>query len=140
MMTRYLVAPVTALPPGGRLLVEAAGKKIILFNLEGDLFGLLNRCPHQGGELCHGTTLGLVEADPAEPGQMRYTREGEILRCPWHGWEFDIRTGLSRAEPQKLRTRSYLAGIMGQDSPVERPPATKVPVGTTDEDQIYVEV
>ncbi|WP_408735147.1 Rieske (2Fe-2S) protein [Roseomonas gilardii] len=49
-----MVAPVTALPPGGRLLVGAAGKKIILFNLGGDLFGLLNRCPHQGANCAMG--------------------------------------------------------------------------------------
>jgi nitrite reductase/ring-hydroxylating ferredoxin subunit len=104
-MARHVVAPAADVPPGGRLLAEVAGKKIAIFNLGGAFFGLLNRCPHQGGELCRGTTSGLVEA--AAPGDYRYTRPGEILRCPWHGWEFDIRTGLSRAEPDRIRTRAY---------------------------------
>ncbi len=58
-MARHFVAPLSALPPGGRLLVAAGGRAIVLFNLAGDLFGLLNRCPHQGGPLCHGTPIGL---------------------------------------------------------------------------------
>ncbi|UFN47517.1 Rieske (2Fe-2S) protein [Roseomonas sp. OT10] len=138
-MARHPVAPASALPPGGRLLVEAAGKKIVLFNLRGELFGLLNRCPHQGGELCQGTAIGLVEADPARPGAMRYTREGEILRCPWHGWEFDIRTGLSRAEPGKLRTRTYPVGVEEARPDVASLGATTVPVEER-EGQIYVDM
>lgn len=138
-MTRYLVAPVTALPPGGRLLVEAAGKKIILFNLEGDLFGLLNRCPHQGGELCHGTALGLVEADPAEPGQMRYTREGEILRCPWHGWEFDIRTGKSRAEPGRIRAKTYDVEVKSGSELFDGPYQAETVLVRIEEDYIVVD-
>lgn len=136
-MARHFVAPLSALPPGGRLLVEAGGKAIVLFNLSGDLFGLLNRCPHQGGPLCRGTQIGLAQADPAAPGQLRYTRQGEILRCPWHGWEFDIRTGLSRAEPAKLRTRTYPVGVA--EPPAELPAATTVPVHQA-EGQIFVEL
>ncbi|MFT8246051.1 Rieske (2Fe-2S) protein [Roseomonas sp. BN140053] len=136
-MPRHLVAPASALPPGGRLLVEAGGKQVVLFNLGGELFGLLNRCPHQGGALCHGTAVGLVEADPAAPGQIRYSRPGEILRCPWHGWEFDIRTGLSRAEPERLRARAYPAGVT--PDPAERPAATTVPVGSS-EGRIFVDM
>ena len=107
-MPRHVVAPASAVPPGGRMLAEVAGRKIAIFNLGGEFFGLLNRCPHQGGELCRGTTSGLLEA--AAPGEYRYTRQGEILRCPWHGWEFDIRTGQSRAEPQRIRTKAYPVG------------------------------
>ena len=35
-----------------------------------------------------------------EPGDYRYRRKGEIIRCPWHSWEFDIRTGQSWCDPQ----------------------------------------
>ncbi|HWL83912.1 MAG TPA: Rieske (2Fe-2S) protein [Roseomonas sp.] len=114
-MPRHLVAPVGAIPPGGRMLAEVGGKKIAIFNLDGTFFGLLNRCPHQGGDLCRGTVSGLVEA--TAPGEYRYTRAGEILRCPWHGWEFDIRTGRSCIDPQRIKTRTY---------PVERAQGTAV--------------
>ena len=81
------------------------GRSIAVFNLEGEFFGLFNRCPHQGGPMCEGILTGLIESD--EPGHHRYSRKGEILRCPWHGWEFDVRTGQSDREPERIQARSY---------------------------------
>jgi 3-phenylpropionate/trans-cinnamate dioxygenase ferredoxin subunit len=41
------------------------------------------------------------------PGEYTYTRRGEILRCPWHGWEFDVKTGQSWFDPVQTRVRAY---------------------------------
>ena len=103
-MSKHVVARVADLPPGARKLVTVKGRPIAVFNIGGDYFGLLNRCPHQGGSLVHGVLTGLLES--AEPGRYCYSREGEILRCPWHGWEFDITTGQSVVNPHRLRVRS----------------------------------
>jgi nitrite reductase/ring-hydroxylating ferredoxin subunit len=46
-------------------------------------------------------------AMPSKPGEYAWAREGEILRCPWHGWEFDITTGRSVFNPHTTRVRSY---------------------------------
>ena len=92
-MSKHVVATVAEIPPGGRKLVTVRGRSIAVFNLDGEFFGLFNRCPHQGGPMCEGILTGLIESD--EPGHYRYSRKGEILRCPWHGWEFDVRTGQS---------------------------------------------
>jgi nitrite reductase/ring-hydroxylating ferredoxin subunit len=46
-------------------------------------------------------------AMPSTPGEYVWDREGEILRCPWHGWEFDLTTGRSIFNPHKLRVRTY---------------------------------
>jgi 3-phenylpropionate/trans-cinnamate dioxygenase ferredoxin subunit len=43
----------------------------------------------------------------SEPGEYEYDRDGELLRCPWHGWEFDVRTGQSWFDPRRVRVRSY---------------------------------
>jgi nitrite reductase (NADH) small subunit len=43
----------------------------------------------------------------SKPGEYARAREGEILRCPWHGWEFDLTTGRSVFNPHKTRVRSY---------------------------------
>jgi nitrite reductase/ring-hydroxylating ferredoxin subunit len=104
-MTRYVVAEATEIPPGGRKIVEVAGRSLGIFNLSGEFFALRNRCPHQGGPLCEGRTFGLVEA--RAPGEITYSRQGEILTCAWHGWEFDIRTGRSWCAPERLRVRRY---------------------------------
>lgn len=108
-MAKHVVAAIDEIPPGGRKLVEVKGRAIVVFNLGGEYFALNNRCPHKGGSLCQGRVTGLVEA--AEPGEYRYSRRGEIIRCPWHGWEFDIRTGRSRCDPQTLRVRNYTVSV-----------------------------
>jgi nitrite reductase/ring-hydroxylating ferredoxin subunit len=104
-MGRYVVAEVDEIPPGGRKIVDVAGRSIGIFNLDGEFFALRNSCPHQGGELCQGTISGFLSS--AGPGDYRVSRQGEILRCPWHGWEFDIRTGQSWFDPRRVRVRRY---------------------------------
>jgi 3-phenylpropionate/trans-cinnamate dioxygenase ferredoxin subunit len=110
MAARYVVAPVAEIPPGGRKVVQAGqGRRIVVFNVAGEFFALLDRCPHQGGRLSEGRLCGLVESE--EPGVFRYARKGEILRCPWHQWEFDIRTGKSWHDPDRTRVRAFPARI-----------------------------
>ena len=104
-MARTVVAAVSEIPPGGRKLVTIRGREVGVFNLGGTFFALLNRCPHQGGKLCRGTLVGLVTS--SEPGRFDYSRPGEMLKCPWHKWEFDIRTGQSWCDPEDNRVRSY---------------------------------
>jgi len=108
-MTRHVIAPVSELPPGSRKFLVLEDRPIAIFNVKGEYFGLLNRCPHQGAALCEGPLIGLAEAEL--PGDIRYTRQGEILRCPWHGWEFDIRTGQSWCDPAKVKTRRYAVSV-----------------------------
>jgi Rieske [2Fe-2S] domain len=63
----------------------------------------------EGRHLCAGPLIGLAQS--SDPGEIEYTRLGEILRCPWHGWEFDIRTGQSWCDPKKFRTRAYPVNV-----------------------------
>jgi 3-phenylpropionate/trans-cinnamate dioxygenase ferredoxin subunit len=106
---RHVVGRAADLAPGGRLIVVLEGRSIGVFNVGGELFALRNTCPHQGGPLCRGTLSGLLTA-PA-PGEYRYERRGEVLRCPWHGWEFDIRTGRSLVDPELVRVRTYPVSV-----------------------------
>jgi len=110
-MTRYRVATVDEIPAGQRKIVEVAGRSIGVFNIGGEFFALRNRCPHQGGPLCLGPLGGFVVS--SGPGEYTYSRQGEILRCPWHGWEFDIRTGQSWFDPQGVRVRRYTVTVEG---------------------------
>lgn len=106
---RHVVAAVAEIPPGGRKLVEVAGRKVVVFNLAGEFFALADRCPHQGGSLSAGCITG--EVSSSAPGEYRYVRRGEMVRCPWHYWEFDIRTGHSRFDPARVKARRYDARI-----------------------------
>ncbi len=137
-MSKHVVARAADIPPGGRKLVTVRGRPIAVFNLGGTFYGLLNRCPHQGGPMCEGVLTGLIEADT--PGIYRYSREGEVLRCPWHGWEFDIRTGRSWCDPEKVTLRNYSVEIAPGQRVVEGPyVAETIPV-TVEEEYVVVEV
>jgi nitrite reductase/ring-hydroxylating ferredoxin subunit len=104
-MARYVVGTVSDIPVGGRKIVEIGGRSVGVFNVNGEYFAVLNRCPHQGGSLCSGRQSGLVTAE--RPGEYTHSRTGEIIRCPWHGWEFDLRTGQSWFDPRAVRVRRY---------------------------------
>ena len=119
MAKKHVVAATSEIPPGGRKLVSADGRAIVVFNLGGEFFALSNRCPHRGGSLCEGHLTGLVLSD--EPGEYNYTRRGEIIRCPWHHWEFDIRTGKSWCEPRKVRVKNYPVSVEPGAQLVEGP-------------------
>jgi nitrite reductase/ring-hydroxylating ferredoxin subunit len=136
-MSRHVVAPVRELPPGSRKLVHVDGRDIVIFNIGGEFFALLNRCPHQGGNLCEGKLIGLVES--SEPGVYRYSREGEILRCPWHGWEFDVRTGKSWCDSARIRTKTYDVGIEPGRSLVEGPYRAETFAVAVEEEYIVLE-
>ena len=104
-MTKWVVGTVDEIPPGGRKIVEVAGRSVGVFNVGGEFFALLNRCPHQGGPLCLGNTHGFLR--PGSVGEYDYSRPGEMLRCPWHGWEYDVRTGQSWFDPSSVLVRTY---------------------------------
>ncbi len=103
-MARYIVGSVSELPPSSRRIVSVKGREIGVFNVKGRYYALRNLCPHQGAPLCRGELTGLAWSD--EPGEIEWTRAGEILRCPWHGWEFDIRTG-STVFQSRARVKTY---------------------------------
>ncbi len=105
-MPRYVACRADEIGPGERKIVDVGGRSVGVFNVGGEYFALLNHCPHAGAPLCEGVLTGLVE--PTLPGDpVRYSRRGEMLRCPWHQWEFDVRTGQSWFDPRRVRTRSY---------------------------------
>ena len=108
-MATHPVARVSELRPGQRKIVEVEGRSIGVFNVHGRYYALRNVCPHQGAPLCRGAIKGA--AAPSAPGEYIWEREGEILRCPWHGWEFDITTGRSIFNPHRTRVRSYEVSV-----------------------------
>ena len=137
MAKKHVVAAVSEIPPGGRKLVSADGRAIVVFNLAGEFFALSNRCPHRGGSLCDGRITGLVESK--EPGEYRYSRRGEIIRCPWHSWEFDIRTGKSWCDPERVRARNYAVSVQPGAKLVEGPYVAETFRVSVENDYVVVE-
>jgi nitrite reductase/ring-hydroxylating ferredoxin subunit len=90
--------------PGERVIRELNGRSVGIFNVDGHYYALRNRCPHEGGALCHGPVTGTTLASTDH--RFVYGMAGRILRCAWHGWEFEIATGRCLADP-RLRAKTY---------------------------------
>ena len=116
---RVVVGKVSEFPVGGRkLIVPFRGRAGIgVFNEGGTLYALRNICPHNLGPLCTGHVSGRFTANgpPSRPGAaLTMDRDGEILRCPWHNWAFDITDGSCLGDPD-LRVKTYPVSIDGDD-------------------------
>ena len=94
------VAMKSEIPDDTGKLVQAGGKEIALFKVEGKVCAIYSICPHQGGPLDEG---GL---------------EGKTVTCPWHGWQFDVTTGVSEFNPS-IKQPTFKVKEEGNDIHVE---------------------
>ncbi|MSO94874.1 MAG: Rieske (2Fe-2S) protein [Thermoleophilia bacterium] len=102
---RHVVCTVDELPPGSRKIIDVDGRSIGIFNIGGELKAIRNICPHHGAPLCIGDLSGTML--PSDPGVYIYGMENRVLRCPWHGYEFNIDTGRTLYDPNDLRVKMY---------------------------------
>ncbi len=101
-MSRFIeIAKINEIAPGEAKMVEVEGKKIAIFNLEGDYYAIDNTCPHARGPLSEGEV------------------EGEAVTCPWHGSEFNIKTGEALRPPARRGVKSYGVRIEGSIIKIE---------------------
>ena len=90
-MTRHIVAASGELAEGQCKLVRVEGVEISLFLIGGEHRAYRNFCPHAGAPLCAARAGGATYERGSEP---------DSVRCPWHGWEFDLRTGALSRNPR----------------------------------------
>jgi nitrite reductase/ring-hydroxylating ferredoxin subunit len=104
-MTAYEVARPAEVPDRGCLIVAVAGLEIGIFRVGEELRAWRNHCPHMAAPVCRGVITGTML--PSDVYEYRPGRDGEILQCPWHGWEFDLLTGRHLAPGSRVRLRGY---------------------------------
>jgi nitrite reductase/ring-hydroxylating ferredoxin subunit len=137
-MPRHVVATVDEIAPGTCKIVNVGGREIGVFNVDRAFYALINRCPHEGAPLCRGPILGRFES--ARPGEYRLTHVGEMLRCPWHGWEFDLRTGKSWCEPERVKVRNYDLKVESGGALVEGPLQAETFLVSIEKQYVVIEV
>jgi nitrite reductase (NADH) small subunit len=115
-MSGFLVGKASEISEGDKKIIVANGRSIGVYNLGGQFFAIRNTCPHKGAALCTGITAAFITS--SGPGNFEYEREGEIARCPWHQWEFDIKTGCMVVDP-KMRTKTYEVTVERYDVSIE---------------------
>lgn len=114
----------------GRKIVGFPGFEVAVFRLDGEFFAWLNLCPHMGGPVCQGKMIAKVEEIIAEDKTskgMVFSKTRMHIVCPWHGFEFDIRTGAHPGNA-RARLRKIKVAVEGGDVviavPEEREAAT----------------
>jgi nitrite reductase/ring-hydroxylating ferredoxin subunit len=106
-MSKFItVAKTQDVPPGTGQTVEVRGVWIALFNVDGSFFAVDNTCPHAGGPIGEGSL------------------SGDVVTCPWHGWQFNFRTG------ERLRNPNFAVAccpvrVEGEQIQIALPPDFK---------------
>ncbi len=106
---RHALFPADEIAPGEIRRVEIGRVGIaILRTPAGDLHALRDVCSHMGARLSHGWLTPMIDGDDIDD---RRVTDRIMIRCPWHGYEFDVHTGRCPADPQRVRTRSYPVSV-----------------------------
>ena len=95
------IAAVSDVPPGQAALFTVEGQRIALFNVEGTYYAIGDTCTHRGGPLSEGAV------------------QGTQVTCPWHGADFDLKTGAALGLPAQQGVPSYKIVVEGDDIKVE---------------------
>lgn len=102
---RVEVGPEDSLEPNEQTIVSVGNREVGVFNIDGEYRAILNTCLHQNGPLCEGKVLPEITGRFVEPGERPVEEYGEtmVVKCPWHGWEYDLETGrLKGGDQMKL--------------------------------------
>jgi nitrite reductase (NADH) small subunit len=117
MATEIQVGRVDDFTDGRRVMIQVGGRDVFVFEREGRFFAFENRCLHMGGPVGEGMLIGKVEAVLDENRALvreRFSTSDIHIVCPWHGWEYDIDTGVCAAD-RRIRLRRFEAVQRGED-------------------------
>lgn len=102
----HFVANLHDISSGKAHIFDVQGVSIGIFNVDGNIHAIRNTCPHKQAPVCQGTVGGTML--PSDPCEFEFGLEGQVLKCPWHGWEFDITSGESLFGISSRKVQKYL--------------------------------
>jgi nitrite reductase/ring-hydroxylating ferredoxin subunit len=108
------VTDVASFDDPGRKVVDVAGFEIGIFRLGDAFFAYENKCPHLQGPVCQGKILPLTTEDLQPDGTSNgrvFSKSATNIVCPWHGFEFDIRSGRHALDP-RVRLRPFPVKVL----------------------------
>jgi nitrite reductase (NADH) small subunit len=103
------------------IFVDFGGSSIAVYQFRGEYYAYANQCPHQAGPACEGIVVGNNEAELLSGGRVReYSSKDKMnIVCPWHGVEFDLESGVCRADP-RYQLRPYVVVVEGDDVSIKK--------------------
>lgn len=106
-MAEVLAGVAADFEDGARKIVPVNGREVVVLLHEGSYYAYANYCRHNGGPVGEGVLMSRVEAVLGENQTSRgerFSKEETHLVCPWHGWEYNLKTGACAGDPTvKLR-------------------------------------
>ncbi|MGH7231762.1 MAG: Rieske (2Fe-2S) protein [Nitrospiraceae bacterium] len=90
------IAGISEVMPGTGMVAEVNEQSIAVFNVDGTYYAIDNTCVHRGGPLGEGEL------------------EGDVVTCPWHAWQYNVKTGISINNPSAC-VKSYQVKVDGSD-------------------------
>ena len=116
-MAEIFVAKKAQFKEGDRRIVQTARGEVGVFHHEGAFVAYANTCAHSGGPACEGVLIpkvvDIIAEDRTYQGQ-RFDENEMHFVCPWHGWEYDMKTGVSIGD-NRLRLKKYDVVERGED-------------------------
>jgi nitrite reductase (NADH) small subunit len=112
MREKHFACRTSEVPSGAPKIARIKSLTVGVFKLADGYYAMLNVCPHKGAAVCEGPVCGTT--GHTDEREFVYERAGEIVRCAWHGWEFDIRTGEFLVD-RKIRARTFPVSVEGDD-------------------------
>lgn len=109
---KYYAAQASDVVRTGSKLVEIRGIEIGIYYVNGAYYAWRNACPHAAAPVCKGKVCGTKL--PSDVYQYEFGKDKEVLRCPWHGWEFDLLTGKHLSDEQ-VKLRGYEVQVEGEE-------------------------
>jgi nitrite reductase (NADH) small subunit len=106
-MPEYFAGKVTDYADGDRKVVDCADSEVGIFRIDGEFFAWHNRCAHRAGPVCQGRIMKRVIEPVAEDRTIRsqqYDPSETHIICPWHGYEYSIKTGFHQGN-HRIRLR-----------------------------------
>lgn len=111
---KHVVCRRNELQDGAMIQTQIGRMSVLVVQTDqGQLYAMASKCLHQGGPLPRGVLTGTtLPAD--DVGEYRWGLDGQVVRCPWHGYEYDVTTGCTLFDESR-RLRTFKVTVEGQD-------------------------
>ncbi|WP_194841245.1 Rieske (2Fe-2S) protein [Salinibacillus xinjiangensis] len=108
-MEKHVLCDKEKLEIGDKEIFQVGRISIVLIRTEDGFHAMRNVCPHQGGPLGKGALQGA--ALPSDVGEYCYDKKRDVLYCPWHHWDFDVKNGCSIRNPESVKVKTYKVSV-----------------------------
>jgi 3-phenylpropionate/trans-cinnamate dioxygenase ferredoxin subunit len=115
---KHELFPLSELEPGTMRAASVEGLELVIARSKtGSVHAFRDRCAHSGARLSRGKLIRMIDGDEVDHHELTETL---VIRCPWHGYEYDLEDGRCVADPKHVRVRKYAVVVENDTVWLER--------------------